>query len=100
MSFEGPRTVEVLAVQLLYELKHHAVQRPLPQHIPRGETFCPGRLSALVLSFDTELKLVDSLKYESIVFWNAVELSDDGTGLGFLSATKEMTAGNRVRTST
>lgn len=86
------RTVEVLTVELLNKLEHHAVQRTLPQVVTSGEAFQPGRLSAVVFRLDTELKLIDNFDNEEVVFGYAIKLCDDLACLCLLSGTEQMTS--------
>jgi hypothetical protein len=69
-------TVEVLSVQLLDELEHHPIERPLPKHVPGREALGPRRLPALVLRADRRLQLFQLLRNKGIVGARGVELRD------------------------
>ena len=84
-------TVEVLSVELLNELKHHAVYRPLIQHISRRETLGPGSLSTLVLGSDSHLELLDRIQHNRIIEIGSVHHGDDISSFVFPVSPKQVT---------
>lgn len=72
-----PLTIEILAVQLLYELQHHSVSRPPPQEISSREALCPSGLSSFVFGIDSALQFLDGLGNNRVINGYTVELRDD-----------------------
>ena len=80
-----------MPIQLLDELQHHPIDRPLPQRIPRRETLRPRRLPSFILSPDAVLKLADCRLYERVVLWHTVKLGHNGKGLFTTAGTEQVT---------
>jgi len=66
------------------------VHRPLPQHVSSGETFHPGRFSALIFRTDADFQLFHGVQNNGVVFGNGVKLGDDRSSFSFSTGPKEM----------
>lgn len=71
------RTIEVLTIELLDELQHHAVDRSFPKGIAGRETFRPCSFSIGILSTDRKHQLFNKFFDERIVQRDTVQFSDD-----------------------
>jgi hypothetical protein len=71
------RTIEVLPIELLDKLQHHAINSTFPKAIPRREAFQPSCFPSLIFSPDTEFEFLDSLFHQRIVDGDPVQLCYD-----------------------
>lgn len=96
MNHKYGLTVEVLSIQLLDKLQHHAVQSTLPQMVSSGKTFSPCSFSALVFSIDSKLKLADEFIDKTILFRYTIQGCNNGASLFTSARPKKMTT-NKIK---
>lgn len=90
MIHSKPLTVEVLTVQLLNEHQHHSIDRPLPQRVPRRETFQPGSFSTIVLCVDGELQFTHEFIDKLVLQRHRVQVGNDLTSLVYSPGSEKM----------